>query len=91
MINFARVMAVDTDVVILDEVTSALSYEIEMLVKNAIEEVSKNKITIIVAHRLSTIRDCDKIILMRNGRIIERGSHSELIERGGEYCKLLNS
>lgn len=70
MINFARVMAIDCDVVILDEVTSALSYETEVLVNNAIKEVTKNKIAIIIAHRLSTIKDCGKIILMRDGRQI---------------------
>lgn len=91
MINFARVMAIDADVVILDEVTSALSYKTEMLVKNAIEEVTRNRISIIVAHRLSTIKHCDKIILMRNGKIIEQGSHNELIQEGKEYYKLINS
>lgn len=70
MINFARVMAIDCDVVILDEVTSALSYETEMLVNNAIKEVTKNKIAIIIAHRLSTIKDCGKIISMKNGKQI---------------------
>ena len=91
MINFARVMAVNADVIILDEVTSCLSYEAEMLVKNAIEEVTKNKMAIIVAHRLDTIRDCNKIILMNNGKIIEQGSHNELIEMGKEYYKLVNN
>ena len=90
MINFARVMAVDSDVIILDEVTSDLSYEAEMLVKNAIEKVSKNKICIIIAHRLSTIKDCDEIIVMKNGEIIEYGKQEELIEKQSEYYKLIN-
>lgn len=64
MINFARVMAIDCDVVILDEVTSALSYEYEMLVNNAVKEVTKGKIAIIIAHRLSTIKNCNKTISM---------------------------
>ena len=63
MINFARVMAVNCDVVILDEVTSALSYETEMLVNNAIKEVTEGKIAIIVAHRLSTIKIAIKYYL----------------------------
>lgn len=71
IINFARVMAIDADVIILDEVTSSLSYESEILVKNAIEEVTKNKIAIIIAHRLSTISKCDKIISMSKGKILE--------------------
>lgn len=81
IINFARVMAVNCDVVILDEVTSALSYETEMLVNNAIKEVTEGKIAIIVAHRLSTIKNCDKILLMEEGEIIEKGSHNELISK----------
>ena len=91
MINFARVMALNADVIILDEVTSALSYEAEMLVKNAIEEITKNKISIVVAHRLSTIKDCDKIVLMKNGKIIEQGRHDGLIAKQSEYYKLVNS
>lgn len=91
MINFARVMAINCDVVILDEVTSALSYEAEMLVNNAVKQVTENRMAIIVAHRLSTIRNCDKIILMNNGKLIEEGNHKELINRKGEYYKLVNS
>lgn len=81
-------MAIKADVIILDEVTSALTYESEMLVKNAIKEVSEGKITIIVAHRLSTIRECDKIVLMQNGKIIKQGSYNELIGEINEYYKL---
>lgn len=81
-------MAIKADVIILDEVTSALTYESEMLVKNAIKEVSDGKITIIVAHRLSTIRECDKIVLMQDGKIIKQGSYNELIGEINEYYKL---
>ncbi len=91
MINFARVMAIDCDVVILDEVTSTLSYESEMLVNNAIEEVTKGKISIIVAHRLSTIKNCDKILLLDDGKIIEEGNYYELMSMKGQYYKLVNS
>lgn len=91
MINFARVMAIDCDVVILDEVTSSLSYESEMLVNNAIEEVTKGKISIIVAHRLSTIKNCDKILLLDDGKIIEEGNYYELMSMKGQYYKLVNS
>lgn len=90
MFNFARVMAINCDVVILDEVTSALSYESEVLVNNAINEVTKDKMAIIVAHRLSTIKNCDKIILMNNGKIIEEGNHEELLNRRGQYYTLVN-
>lgn len=91
MINFARVMAINYDVVILDEVTSALSYEYEMLVSNAIKEVIKDKIAIIIAHRLSTIKDCNKILIMKNGKIIEQGSDEELMKKQGEYYDLVNT
>lgn len=91
MINFARVMAINCDVVILDEVTSALSCGAELLVNNAIKEVTKDKIAIIVAHRLSTIKNCDKILLLNDGKVIEEGNHFELMSRKGEYYKLVNS
>ena len=91
MINFARVMAINCDVVILDEVTSALSYESELLINNAIKEVTKDKIAIIIAHRLSTIKSCDKIILMNSGKIIEEGNHAELMKKQGEYYNLVNT
>lgn len=91
MINFARIMAMNCDVVILDEVTSALSYEYEMLVNNAIKEATKDKITIIIAHRLSTIKKCDKIILLKNGKQVEEGNHEALINMKKEYYELVNS
>ena len=91
MINFARVMEIDYDFVILDEVTSALSYENEILVNNAIEEIIKDKISIIITHRLSTIRNCDKILLMKDGKVIEQGNHDELMEKNGVYADLYNS
>lgn len=71
LINFARIMAINPDVIILDEVTSNLSYSTEMLVKNAIEQVTKNKISIIIAHRLETTKLCDKIITLQNGKILQ--------------------
>lgn len=91
MINFARIMAIDSDIVILDEATSALSCTAEMLIKNAIEEVTKNKMVIVVAHRLSTIKNCDKIILMKNGKNIEEGNHDSLIIMKKGYYELVNS
>jgi len=70
LINFARIMAINPDVIILDEVTSNLSSNSEMLVKNAIEEVTKNKICIIIAHKLETTKLCNKIIKLDNGIMI---------------------
>lgn len=91
MINFARILVENPSVIILDEVTSSLSYENEELIKNAINEIIKGRICIIIAHRLLTIKSCDKILLMKNGRIIEEGNHTELIERKGEYYELIHS
>ena len=91
MINFARIMAMDCDVVILDEATSSLSYETEVLVNNAIKEITRNKMVIIIAHRLSTIRNCDKILLINNGQIIEEGNHEELINKKQGYYELVSN
>ncbi len=90
LINFARIMAIDTDVIILDEVTSSLSCKTEDLVSNAIEQIIKGKIAIVVAHRLSTIKNCDEIVLMENGKVVERGTHKDLLEKQGKYYKLYN-
>lgn len=90
LINFARIMAIDPDVIILDEVTSSLSYKSEMLLKNAMQQITENKISFIIAHRLSTIRNCDKIIVMNNGEILEEGTHEELLNERGEYYKLIH-
>lgn len=91
LLNFSRVMVQDPQIIILDEVTASLSYKSEMLVRNAIEEITKGKISFIIAHRLSTIKKCDKIILMKDGRIIEEGNHNELIKKQGEYYNLINA
>lgn len=91
IINFARVMAIDTDVIILDEVTASLSYESEELVKNAINEITKDKICIIIAHRLSTIKECNKILVLEDGRVMEEGNYDELMKKQGKYYTLVNA
>lgn len=90
MINFARIMVEDPEIIILDEVTSSLSYENEELIKNATEQIMKNKICFLIAHRLSSIQSCDKIILMEEGRIVEEGNHNTLLEKKGKYYQLVN-
>ena len=62
----------------------------QMLVRKATEEITKNKISFIIAHRLSTIKNCDKILFMQDGKIIEAGNHEELMQKQGEYYKLVN-
>lgn len=89
LINFARVMVENPEIIILDEATASLSYKSEMLVRKAIDEITKNKISFIIAHRLSTIKNCDKILLMADGKIIEQGNHEELMRKQGEYYQLI--
>ena len=89
MINFARIMVENPSVVILDEVTSSLSYENEELVKNAIKEITKDKICFIIAHRLTTIRNCNKILYIEDGKILEKGNHKELMNKKGKYYNLV--
>ena len=91
VINFARIMALDADLIIMDEITSYLSVENENIIRQAIKEVTKDKMSIIIAHRLPTIKECDKILLLDNGRILERGTHEELIKKKGKYYKLYSS
>ena len=89
LLNFARVMVEDPEIIILDEATASLSYKSEMLIRNAIDEITKNKISFIIAHRLSTIKECSQILYLDKGKIVEQGTHKELINKKGSYFKLL--
>lgn len=91
LINFARILLMDPDVIILDEFSSSLSSNKELLLKNLIEEITQNKICFIIAHRLSTIKNCDNILVLENGEIIERGTHDQLIEQEGVYTKMIEN
>ena len=84
----ARAILVNAPVLILDEATSALDAESERLVQRAIGNLVRNRTTIVIAHRLSTVRRADVIVVMEAGRIIEMGTHSELLAKGGQYKKL---
>ncbi|HET9527879.1 MAG TPA: ABC transporter ATP-binding protein [Pyrinomonadaceae bacterium] len=84
----ARAILVNAPVLILDEATSALDAESERLVQRAIANLVRNRTTIVIAHRLSTVRRADTIVVMEAGRIIETGTHTELLARGGQYRKL---
>lgn len=90
LLNFTRVMVENPEIIILDEATASLSYKSEIMVRKAIEEITRGKISLIIAHRLSTIKNCDKIILMEDGKILEEGNHDELMKRQGEYYDLIN-
>ncbi len=88
-LTIARAILKNPPILILDEATSALDSESEKLVQAALEELMKNRTAIVIAHRLSTIQHANEIVVMREGKIVERGSHQALLERGGEYKKLV--
>lgn len=85
----ARALAKDPSILIMDEATSALDAMTEHLVMEAVK--ARHITTVIVAHRLSTVRDCDRIIVLAKGKIVEQGTHQELIDRQGEYFRLVSS
>ncbi len=87
-IAIARAVLVDAPVLILDEATSALDTESEALVQKALANLMQNRTSIVIAHRLSTVRKADKIVVMEKGRIVESGTHQELLRRAGTYKKL---
>ena len=88
-LSIARAIAKDSPILILDEATSALDSATEKLVQSAIDKMQKDRTTIIIAHRLSTIQNADRIVVLKDGEIIEQGTHSELIKASGEYSKLI--
>ncbi len=87
-ISIARAILKNPSILILDEATSALDTESEALVQEALERLMKTRTTIVIAHRLSTVKDADEICVMKDGEIVERGSHAELIGKDGLYKKL---
>ena len=89
-ISIARAILKNPPILILDEATSALDTESEHLVQDALDKLMKNRTTLVIAHRLSTIKGADLICVMQDGRIIERGTHDELIARAGAYKHLVD-
>ncbi|WP_053372452.1 ABC transporter ATP-binding protein [Paenibacillus sp. FJAT-27812] len=88
LISFARALAFDPSILILDEATASIDSETEGLIQQALRVVSQGRTTLIIAHRLSTIRDADQILVLHRGEIVERGNHDALMALGGRYCKM---
>jgi subfamily B ATP-binding cassette protein MsbA len=87
-LSIARAVLKNPPVLILDEATSALDTESERLVQEALINLMKNRTSIVIAHRLSTVQFADEIVVMQKGEIVERGTHSKLLERAGVYKRL---
>ena len=87
-ISIARAILKNSPIILLDEATSALDAESEKIVQDAITKLTQNRTTLVIAHRLSTVLNADKIFVMKNGSIIDSGSHSELINKCKEYKSL---
>ncbi len=91
LISLARVIVADPALLILDEATSSVDTETERLIQDAIDKVLEHRTSFVIAHRLSTIRRADRILLIRDGRVVEQGTHHELIRLRGEYFALYSS
>ena len=89
-VAIARALIRDPSVLLLDEATSALDTRSERAVQAALDDAKKGRTTVTVAHRLTTVRDADVILVMDRGRLVEAGSHEELMARGGVYANFAN-
>jgi ATP-binding cassette subfamily B protein len=91
LLTIARAFLADPEVLILDEATSSVDTRTEILIQKAMAKLMKHRTSFVIAHRLSTIRDADVILVMNHGRIVEKGTHAELLEARGFYYELYNS
>ena len=85
----ARAILRDAPVLLLDEATSALDSENEQVIQTAVEALSRNRTTLVIAHRLATVRNADYIVVMDEGQIVDQGSHEDLLSRGGLYARYI--
>jgi ATP-binding cassette, subfamily B, multidrug efflux pump len=91
LLTIARAFLADPKILILDEATSSVDTRTEVLIQKAMDKLMANRTSFIIAHRLSTIRNADLILVMRNGNIVEQGSHEQLMAQGGFYTSLYNA
>jgi len=90
-IAIARALLKDPLVLVMDEPTSALDSESEAAVQQALDRLAAGRTTLVIAHRLSTVRNADSIAVMQDGKIVEQGTHEELLKRGGEYAAMVKA
>ena len=91
LLTIARAILSDPKILILDEATSSVDTRTEILIQKAMENLMHGRTSFIIAHRLSTIKDADLILVMKDGDIVEQGSHQELLKKNGFYAELYNS
>ena len=89
LVSFARALAADPRILVLDEATAYVDTYTEMLIQRGLRELLKGRTSLVIAHRLSTVRNADKIVVMDQGRIVEQGTHGDLVAAGGLYARLL--
>jgi ABC-type multidrug transport system fused ATPase/permease subunit len=90
LISLVRALIVDPRILLMDEATSSIDALTELIIKQAVEKALKNRTSIVIAHRLSTVRNADLIVVLEKGKIVEKGTHKELLRKSGLYQKLYN-
>ena len=91
LLTIARAMLQNAPMLILDEATSSVDTRTELLIQRAMDKLTKGRTSFVIAHRLSTIKNADMILVMKDGDVIESGTHDELMNKGGFYAELYNS